>query len=442
MTRMRPLHGMLQIAAVVAAIAVTAGAAAASSVGAPAYAEILDNGLKVIVQEDHSTDLVAVDVWVRTGAVNEADETSGVSHLIEHLMFRSTESRGPGQVDMEIETLGASAEAKTSRDWTHFYTVVARRYLGKALDILSDVVLHPRFRQEDIDQERQVIIDEIARRDSDPLSSLQVEVFRAAYTVHAYRLPIEGSRESVAKMTREVIADYYNRFYVPANMSVVLVGDITAADGVTAVRKVFGNAKKKPAPDRKIVVEPERTAQVRENIKRSTRLAYLAIAFPAPSVKDRPDVYAMDVLMSYLGMGYQSWLSTELQDAQRLVVQASSDFLTQRDPGLAILTAAAELAKLQKVEDAIFAKVSDLRSTRIGEADLARAKRSLEGGYAFDMETFSGRATTLGFYETTDSFEFARSYVQNIRRVTADDVLALAKTYLDPDRAVVVTLGP
>jgi zinc protease len=343
---------------------------------------------------------------------------------------------------MEIESLGAGAEARTSRDWAHFYTVVARRYIDKGLDVLSDVVMHPRFAQADIDQEREVILDEIARGQNDPMKVLKDSVFGAAYTAHPYRLQVEGTTESVRKITREAIVDYYGKLYVPANTTVVLVGDITAADGVAAVRKAFAGFKSKPLPAAATPKEPARTQAVRKTIKSSTRLAYLAVAFPAPSVKDKPDVYAMDVLTSYLGVGYQSWLATELRANQKLALETSSDFLTQKDPGLAILTISTEPANLAKAEAAIFTKIAELRTKPIGDSDLSRAKRQLEGGNAFDVETFTGRATNLGFYDAVDSIDFAQNYVKNIRSVTADDVLALAKKYLDPNQAVVVVLSP
>lgn len=425
-----------------AVLAAAASAALAATAEPRVTAATLDNGLKVITREDHSTDLVAVDIWVRAGSAFETAENNGVSHFIEHLLFRATEKRGPGQIDMEIESVGASAEARTSRDWAHFYTVAARRYLDKSLDILADAVMHPLFLEGDIEHERRVILDEIARKESDPWAVLRDHVFATAYTTHPYRLPIEGTRDSIQKITRDMIVGHYSKLYVPGNTAVVLVGDVTPKEASAAVRKAFTGFKNAPMPNLDLPKEPIRSEQSDGKVKKNTRLDYVAIAFPAPSVKDRPDVYAMDVLTSYLGAGYQSWMLTELRDADKLAVDASSDFLTQRDPSLMVLTAATEPSKAEKTKAAILAKIDELRTTPIDETDLARAKRSLEGGYAFDIETFQGYASTLGFYEAIDSFGFAGSYIQNIRKVTAGDITALAQKYLDPNRAIVVILGP
>lgn len=415
---------------------------AVGSINSPVTSATLDNGLKVIVQEDHSTDLVAVDIWIKAGSINETSETSGVSHFIEHLLFKATEKRGPGQVDMEIESIGASLEAKTGKDWTHCFTVVARRYLDKSLDIMADVVTGPKFDPGDIEHERRVITDEIARKDSSPTAVLQDFLYSAAYKSHPYGMPVEGTKESVSRVTRETITEFYNRLYVPENMAVVLVGDISQDKAVSAVKKAFAGFKRKPLVEKAVAQEPVRTEQMRDTVHRNTKLAYLGIAFPAPSVRNRPDVYSMDLLMSYLGLGYQSWLSTELKINQRLAIDVSSDFLTQRDPGLAILIISTEPDKIAKAEEAVFNKINDLRTNKIAETDLARARRSLEGGFAFDTETFAGQSSTIGFYAATDDFNLAQTYIENIRKVTPNDVLFLAKKYLDPNKAVVVTLGP
>lgn len=417
------------------------GARAAENIPGP-KATTLDNGQKVVVAEDHSADLVAIDVWVGAGTINETDDTSGVSHFIEHCLFRSTDKRGPGQVDMEIESLGSSLEARTSRDWAHFYTVVARRYLDKALDVIADVVTHPKFLQSDIDHERAVILDEIARKESDPFKVLNDKLYAAGYKTHPYRLPVEGTRDSVQKMTREKIVDYYGRLYVPENITVVLAGDVTADDGTQAVRKAFEGFAKKPLAAPQIPVEPTRTAKSRIVVKKNTKLDYVGIAFPAPSVKDRPDVFAMDVLLAHLGIGYQSWLSTDLKDTRKLAVDVSSDYLTQRDPSLVVLAAACEPVKSDAVEAAILAKTAALREKPIRDFELERAKRWVLGTNAFDIETFSGRATNIGFYYTIGAPELAESYGKSIEAVTADDVMAAAKKYLDPDKSVIVVLGP
>jgi zinc protease len=165
----------------------------------------LGNGLKVVVLEDRSIDLVAVDVWVRAGTINETEENNGVSHFIEHLLFKRTAKRGPGEVDKQIESLGATLDAITSRDWAHYRTVVARRYLPTAVEILADVMMRPEFDPHDIERERRVILDEIARRDSDQLQVALNSLYEAAFKEHPYRFTEEGTPDNVKKLSRQQI---------------------------------------------------------------------------------------------------------------------------------------------------------------------------------------------------------------------------------------------
>jgi predicted Zn-dependent peptidase len=343
---------------------------------------------------------------------------------------------------MEIESLGATLEARTSRDWAHFYTVVSRRYLDKALDVVADVVSHPKFRQEDIEHERLVILDEIARKESDPFSVLSDKLFQTAYTAHPYRLPVEGTRKTVMDMNREKITEYYSRLYVPGNMTLVIVGDVTHADAVAAARKAFADLAKKPLVVPATPNEPERTHKATLKENRNTKQCYVGVAFVGPSVKDRPDVFAMDILLAHLGIGYQSWLSTELKDTQKLASQVTGDYLTQRDSALVILAAATDPSKSKDVEKAILAKIESVQTGGITPAELQRAKRWILGTYAFDTETFSGRATNIGFYNTIGSGEVAASYSKSIADVTLQDISNAAKKYLDPTMAVVVEVGP
>mgnify|MGYP000082519795 CR=1 FL=1 len=409
---------------------------------APAVLTTLDNGVRVIVQEDHSINLVAVDVWIKAGSADETSSNNGVSHFIEHLAFKCTGKRAPGQIDMEIESLGASIEARTSRDWTHFYTTVASRYLDKALDVLSDVVTNPKLREEDVEKERGIILDEISRDRSDPWRLLRDTLFAEAFSLHPYKYPAAGSAESVSKISRDTITAFYNSYYTPSNITVVLVGDITSAEGAAAVKKSFGGFKKTSSSRPEIPVEPVREHQIRKKITQPANLAYLAVGFPAPSVKDKPDIYAMDVLVSYLGFGYRSWVVSELKTNKGLMSSGDSSFLTQKYTGIASINVSCEPNKLKDVEDAIFAHIAKIREKPISDFELNTAKRSLEAEFAFNNETFEGRANSLGFYDSIDSFEIALNYVQNIRNVTAEDVLAAAKKYMDPNKSIVVTICP
>jgi len=429
--------------ALILLLCIAATAAAADMFGgAPVTTATMGNGLKVIVLEDHSADLVAIDVWVKAGIFNETPENNGVSHFIEHVLFKRTARRGLGEADRAIESVGATLGAATSRDWAHFHTVVARRFLSTAMDVLADVITHPAFDSDDIERERRVILDEIARRDSDYIQVALNTLYAAAYTKHPYGMLEEGTAENVKKLTRQDILDYYSTYYVPNNMTVVVVGDIDPATAIAAVGEAFQGFKKKDVPKPKAVPEGPPDSVVRRKVNANISFSHVVIGFRAPSVYTEPDVYAADVLLTYLGLGYRSWLATELKEKQGLAVQTMADFLTCQHPSVISIYLAVKPENVEKAEQLVMAKIKEMREQPISQEELARAKRSLEGSYAFQNETFSGRANTLGFYESIRDYKFATNYIANVRAVTAKDVQDVVRKYLDPDRAIIVEVGP
>lgn len=401
----------------------------------------LGNGLKVVVLEDRSIDLVAIDVWVRAGTINETEENNGVSHFIEHLLFKRTAKRGPGEVDKQIESLGATLDALTSRDWAHYRTVVARRYLPTAVEIIADVIMRPEFDPHDIERERRIILDEIARRDSDYMQVAFNSLYEAAFHEHPYRFTEEGTSDNAKKLSRQQILDYYNSYYVPENTTVVIVGDVDAMTAVSVVGEAFQNFKKKDVPPLTAVPEPPPDSVVRNKIDAKLNYSHLIIGFRAPSVYDEPDVYAMDILLTYLGLGYRSWLAAEVREKQQLAVETLGDFLTQKHPSMVAFYLEVKPGDVEKAEEVVMEKIKEMHDQLIPQEELAWIKRSLEGSYAFQNETFSGKANTLGFYNSIKDYKFAVEYLSKIRAVTPENVRATVRKYLDPDRAVIVVVG-
>ena len=402
----------------------------------------MGNGLTLILQEDHSTELVGVTVWVKAGSGNEAPENNGVSHFIEHLMFGATAKRAPGEMDLEMESVGATLDARTSRDWAHFDTTVSSRYLSKALDVLADAVTTAQFRHADVQRESRVILDEIARKKTDPFRVCKDRLAAELYGTHPYALPVEGTRDSVKQVERQDILDYYNKHYVPGNMAVVLVGDIDQQRAKAEVSRAFQTARSAAPPK-----DPPRpivplSAQVNKFVKGPFQLNYLAIGFLGPPASDYADVCAVDVMLSHIGFGYRSWMSNELKGKMGLATDVRADFLTQRDPGMMSLLAETTPAKLDKAKGAIFARLASIKSAGISSTELELAKRSLLGQFAFQNETFGGRANAYGFYFAASDPAFAEGYIHCVQSVTNEDIIRVAGKYLDASRAVVITMVP
>ena len=402
----------------------------------------MGNGLTVIIREDHSAELVGVAVWVKAGSSNETEKNNGVSHFIEHLVFGATAKREPGEMDLEMESIGATLNARTSKDWAQFNTVVSSRYLRQALDVLADAMTAARFRDQDVDQERLVILDEIAKKEADPIALCKDYLARELYGAHPYRLPVEGTRESILAISRQDIIDYYRKYYVPKNMAVVLVGDVDKEQAVREIGLAFQGLGSAPEPKQSTIEVAPITQQVNKTIRAPLKSTCVAIGFHGPAGANYKDVCAVDVLLAYLGFGYRSWMAEELKGKMALATEVSADFLTQKHPGAISLIIQTSDANVEKVKGAIFAKIASIRNDGLTEGDLALAKRSLLGQYAFENETYGGMATSYGFYFAVSEPQFASKYVECVQSIRNDDVIQAAQKYLNPARAVVLVIGP
>lgn len=402
----------------------------------------MGNGLTVIIREDHAAELVGVAVWVKAGSSNETEKNNGVSHFIEHLVFGATAKREPGEMDLEMESIGATLNARTSKDWAQFNTVVSSRYLRQALDVLADAMTAARFRDQDIEQERRVILDEIAKKETNPIAVCKDYLARELYGSHPYSLPVEGTRESVLAISRQDIVDYYRKYYVPRNMAVVLVGDVDKERAVAEIGRAFQGLAGAPAPKQSASEIAPITQQVNKTLKAPLDSTCVAVGFHGPPGADYKDVCAIDVLLAYLGFGYRSWMAEALKGKMALATEVSADFLTQRHPGAISLIVQTTDANVEKVKGAIFARIAAIRNEGLAESDLALAKRSLLGQYAFENETYGGMAASYGFYFAVSEPQFASKYVECVQSIRNEDIIRAAQKYLDPTRAVVLIIGP
>jgi len=416
------------------------GAAATPGTATP-LRFVLDNGLTLIVQENHATEIVTLQAWVRAGSRDESDEINGAAHFVEHMLFKGTRRRRVGQIDREVEALGGILNASTSFDYTQYYIVAASRYFDRVLDIQADALMHSTFDPQEVERERLVVLEELRRRDDSPSARTFDALYAAAYTVHPYRRPIAGTRALVQEMTRDQLFAFYTTHYAPARTTVVVVGDVSAEEVVRRVRRAYGSWRRPAAPRPPAPPEPPLPSVLRAALEADVRAAYLHMGWPGPSARD-PDVFATDVLLYVLGRGRGSRLVRSVQEEQRLVQQISAGFPTALDPTLFTVFAVTEAENLARAEEAILAEVRAVRDRGVGEEELRRAKTLLEGEDAVANHTTRGLATTLGFYATVADLEFALTYRDRIRRVSAEDVQRAARRFLDPQRYAVVLLQP
>jgi zinc protease len=422
----------------------------------PAYAQVtemtMDNGLRVVVAESHAVPIVAVDVWVRAGTRREKPDEPGVAHYLEHMIFNGTPLHPTEEsVDGSIEDLGGSIDAATSYDWAHFFTEVPTSGYSAATALLADVLEHSTLDADAVESERQIILDEIDRASDDPGENLQDTARSLIYdSQSAYARPITGTSDDVKAVTRDEIVTFYKTYYVPNNVTVVISGDVTTAEAQTAVKQAFGDWKESDTlPDDStsnvsayVPTSGTAPAAVKRLIQNDANESYLVMAFHAPPVCDTPDAWDMDVLLTLFGQGGNNRLNTELKVKQNLVTSIQADYLTQHDPGILTVTASMPTANVDAVQVGILDQIQQLRTTQIGSAELTAAKLALKASYLFDVDTDSGHADSLGFYDMIDSYQYDADYQSHIDSVTSADIQRIAIKYLDPSSYTLVLQVP
>jgi zinc protease len=427
--------------AVAIAAALVLPAVPPAGAAAPLVRQRLDTGLTIVAEELGGDAPVALQTWVRVGSKDESDDTNGAAHFLEHMLFKGTARRKTGEMDRAVESLGGVLNAATSVDFTYYYVVGAGRDFDQLLDLQSDAIMNSTIDPGEVDRERTVVIEEISRRDNFP-GALALEMLRAsAYAEHPYRRSVLGPRRGIERMSRDVLLDFYRAHYVPANITVVVVGGVPAREAVTKVARAYATFAR-PAPARPPrPSEPPITSVRRSVAEHDVRVAYLALGFPAPSVRD-PDVYATDVLSYLLGRGLGARLRQQVLERGRVVQSISAFFPTQEDPALFVIQAVAEPGQVERAEASILAELAALRDQGVTDVELARAKNLLEGEHLYESHTTRGRARDLGLASTIADVEFANTYVARGRAVTRDDVVRVARRLFDPTRYASAVVRP
>ncbi len=402
---------------------------------------VLGNGLTIIVNENHAAEIVTLQVWAKVGSRDEDEAHNGVAHFIEHMLFKGTPLRPVGHIDREVEALGGIQNASTSRDFTQFYIVAASRFFDRILEIQADALQHSTFDREELERERRVVLEEINRRDDTPASRTNDLLYAAAYSVHPYKRPVLGTREGIQQMSRDVLVDFYHTYYVPQNITVVVVGDVRSTDVLAKVRHAYGAWQGRAPARPPIPPEPSLTGVHRAVLEQDIRSAYMRIGWIGPGVSDH-DIYAMDVLAYALGRGRASRLGRVVRERLRVAQEISAGFFTSLDPALFQVFAVVEPGSIAAAEDAIVAEIATVYDVGITDDELRRAKALIEGDDIIATHTSRGYATTLGFYATVADLPFALTYRDRIRQVTRDDVQRVARRYLDPHAYAIAIIRP
>lgn len=401
---------------------------------------VLPNGMRVIVKEDHSVPVVSMMVWVGVGSRNETDSNRGISHFIEHLLFKGTKTRAVGDISREIDSLGGRMNAATSYDYTQFYIEIGSRYMNQALDIFSDVIQNSAFDPAEVERERMVVQEEIRMDQDQPGKRLWHASAKALFTGHPYSYPVTGTLKQVGSIKREQILNYYHRYYVPNNMVLVIVGDVHAEDAFKKVKLTFKDFKKRDVPSESVkVIAPLKG--IREiPQKMDLNQSYLMMGFLAPTTKST-DSYALDVLSQILGDGRSSRLYRTLREKQ-LVQDIDFGYMSLKDAGLLYANASLEPVKLNEVKIALLNQIDKIKKQGVTQEELNRAKTQAVSDWAFSHETCEQQSEEIGYYSIIGQPDYPKNYMKNIRLVNAQDVQRVARKYLTPNSYSLAVISP
>jgi len=437
------IRALLLALAFCAAFAAVAGGATPPDGGGPLLEKYqLPNGLTVVIRPNPSSPVVAVQAWVKSGSTTEPEARAGMSHILEHMAFKGTERRGPGEIAREVESVGGEINAYTSFDQTVYHITISGRYLENALDILADTLGKSVFDSGELSRELEVILEEVRMNEDNPGRVVSKALFREAYAVHPYGRPVIGFADTIRKTTRDDLVSYFRTYYVPGNMVLVIAGNVDPKTSRPLVEKTFGKLPSQPVTEAKMPAEPPQK-EVRVVLKeKDARRVYLEMGFHGPSMRD-PDVYAWDLLSMILGSGDTSRLVHAVKDQKGLVDSVYASSYTPRDPGLLFVggTIAPSMARAALKE--ILLETFRMAASPPEGPELARAKTATETDFLYSLESQAALARHVGFYETTlNDAAFEQVYLQKIRAVTGADILAVAKKYLAPANLTVAAVLP
>ena len=401
----------------------------------------LENGLRVAIQEDHFAPVVAIQVWVKAGSADETPDVAGAAHVHEHMLFKGTRSRPVGAIATEIESSGGSINAFTTADHTVYHIVLASRHFSDGLDILTDAIQNSTFDPHELDKELQVVMEEWKRGEDSPTTRAATELFEAVYKHHPYGRPVIGYRATIEALNRERVVHFYQRWYHPNNMTMVIVGDLDREKARQEVLRLFDHKPLAQLPVRPRPPEPAQTELRLSVVDMNVEEVYLYMAFPLPPA-EHEDIFALDLLSFVVGGGESSVLIQKLQAEQELVNWITASAYTPADSGLFIVAAALEQEKIQQALEQSLALLFQYKHTRVTQAELDRARTNLASDFVYRRETVQGQARQLGYFLTVFSDpDYEQRYLKGLAAVTPQDIQRVARHYLSPARLNVVILG-
>jgi len=401
----------------------------------------LQNGLTVLFYPYKREDVVTVKLCVKVGSAYEKESEAGITHLIEHMIFKGTETKKPEDIVGVIEALGGYMNAFTSYDYTCYYVAGPSTVAEKALDILSDVVFHPYFDPLELEREKEVVIEEMKMRLDNPFVVLFENLMKASYKKYPYRRPIIGYENTVKSFKREDLLNFLNHFYTPKNMILIVVGNLEENKLFSLINKYFSSLPKRKL---KKVIFPKETYTEEPSliwIERPVKEGYFAFSLPGASFKDEDAPY-LDLLSEILGGGESSRLYKRLKRDLNLVKTIYTSSYTPYGPGLFEIYGTADPQNFKEIIKETLLELEKIKLSGVSSEELNKAKTQILSEFVFSSETSEGLSSTLGSFQLVrGSYKDILWYQKKIETATVEDLIRVSKKYFNPQKLVVSFLS-
>jgi zinc protease len=410
---------------------------------------VLENGLKVVVKEDHRAPVATSQVWYKVGSSYESPGSTGISHVLEHMMFKGTDKLAPGEFSRIIAENGGDENAFTGQDYTAYFQTLAKDRLEVSFELEADRMRHLALPADEFRKELEVVKEERRMRTEDDPQSLTIEKFNAtAYEASPYRIPVIGWASDLDQMQVEDLQAWYRKWYAPNNATLVVVGDVDPQEVFALAKKYFGSLPAEDIATPKHRSEPEQRGEKRIVVKAPAKEPYLIMGYKATALEqgaEEWEPYALEMLASVLDGGSSARFSRELVRGSRVAAGADADYSAfTRLPGMVLIDGTpAKGRTVDDLERAFREQIKAVRDELVDAGELERIRTQLIAGKVYEQDSVFYQAMQLGRMETVGlGWRLADEYVDHLNRVTPEQVQAVARKYLTPDNLTVAVLDP
>jgi predicted Zn-dependent peptidase len=399
----------------------------------------LPNGVRIVTESIRHVRSVAVGIWINSGSRRELPEENGICHFVEHMLFQGTTSRTAEEIARSVDAIGGNLDAFTAKELVSFNTKVLDEHVPLAFDVLSDLVLNPVFRREAIEKEKGVILEEI-KMEADNPEYLVHEIFSSNFWMgHPLGKPILGTKTTVERFDRPMIADYYEKHYTPSNMYITAAGRLEHDRLVALARKRFGSLRRRKTERSEIT--PATHARIAVRHKKALEQVHLCLGVPSYPLSHH-DRFTCYVLNTLLGGGMSSRLFQNIRERQGLAYAVFSELSPYSDTGCLSVYAGTSGKSAGRVVESILTEFRRLKQEEVPEDELRRAKDYMKGSLMMSLESTTSRMANLArqamYY---DRFLSLDELLESIERVTPDDVQRISRSFFDPRRIALTVLG-